>query len=473
MLPIALVGDVRKAFHQVEVCERDRDCLRFLWVEDPTDMQLKIQELRFTRVISGSGPSPFLLNGTFQKHFEKYQEVDPLFVKQVLDNLYVDDYLGGADTPSSTLELWGKLKKQMKEGGFQIHEWKTNSEKVLKSLKSEKNENGDETFAKQSLGVSEQQSKVLGIQWNPADDKLTSDLSPAAEQGSGKLTKRKMLSLLAKIFDPFCLVGPAVIQGKVAFQEACKILKEWDTEVPDEVKDRWEGWKRGIYKGSQMHGPRCIVAVKEGGIKHVMHCFADASKEAYRATVYLVCKLHYTAYSDLVAAKTRLPPIKKKMTMPRLELTAARIAVRLATSVKEALSSNVTEEFHMWSDRSTVFHWLEGKGRYKQFVEHRVREICSLMPDVSWKYCPTDENPADLGTRGKHRDNCRKVNFGGRVRHGCAQPGGLTNHTLIRCIMRDRTKRSNQCYKCRQRLSAALAWQPSSSWKNLVPGTDC
>ena len=118
MLPIALVGDVQKAFRQVEVCERDRDCLRFLWVEDLTDMQLKIQELCFTGVIFGSGPSPFLLNGIFQKHFEKYPEVDPLFVKQVLDNLYTDDYLGGADTPSSTLEMWGKLKERMKEGGF-------------------------------------------------------------------------------------------------------------------------------------------------------------------------------------------------------------------------------------------------------------------------------------------------------------------------------------------------------------------
>ena len=85
----------------------------------------------------------------------------------------------------------------------------------------------------------------------------------------------------------------------------------------------------------------------------------------------------------MVAAKTRQPPVKKKMTVPRLELTAARIAVRLATSVKEALSSYVIEECHMWSDSCTVLHWLEGKGTYKQFVEHRISEICSLMPDVS------------------------------------------------------------------------------------------
>ena len=66
-----------------------------------------------------------------------------------------------------------KLKERMKEGGLQMHKWKTNSEKVFRSLKSEEKENGNETFAKQSLIVSEQQSKVLGIQWNTVEDKLT------------------------------------------------------------------------------------------------------------------------------------------------------------------------------------------------------------------------------------------------------------------------------------------------------------
>ena len=32
MLPIPLVGDVQKAFHQVKVCQRDRDCfVSFGW----------------------------------------------------------------------------------------------------------------------------------------------------------------------------------------------------------------------------------------------------------------------------------------------------------------------------------------------------------------------------------------------------------------------------------------------------------
>ena len=184
-----------------------------------------------------------------------------------------------------------------------------------------------------------------------------------------------------------------------------------------------------------MHVPRCIIPVMERGIKHVMFCFADASKEAYCATVYLVRKLHYTAYSFLVAAKTRLPPVKKKMTMPRFKLTAARITVRVATSVKEASSSYVIEECHMSCYSSTGLYWLEGRGRYKQFVEHRVWEICSLMPDVSGKYYPTDENPADLGTRGKTQRQLQENKFGWNGPSWLWTDSGLTNHTLTRCIM--------------------------------------
>ena len=70
--------------------------------------------------------------------------------------------------------------------------------------------------------------------------------------------------------------------------------------------------------------------------------------------------------------------MKKKMTTPRLEITAVSIAVRPATPATDTLSSYVIEE------------------------SQRQADTCSLMQDVSWKYCPTDENSSDLRTRGKH-----------------------------------------------------------------------
>ena len=59
MLLIALVGHVQKAFRPMEICERNGNCLRFLWVEDLIDELLKIQELCFKRAVFLSGAYRF------------------------------------------------------------------------------------------------------------------------------------------------------------------------------------------------------------------------------------------------------------------------------------------------------------------------------------------------------------------------------------------------------------------------------
>ena len=93
---VALGGDVQKAFHQIEVSKENRDCLRFLWMEDAKDVYSRVCELRFSRVIFGAGPNPFLLNATLQKHIEGYEQANPEFVRKVVGSLFVDDFFGGA-----------------------------------------------------------------------------------------------------------------------------------------------------------------------------------------------------------------------------------------------------------------------------------------------------------------------------------------------------------------------------------------
>ena len=139
---------------------------------------------------------------------------------------------------------------------------------------------------------------------------MSLDMSPVLDESSKKLTKREMLSSLAKIYDPLGLIGPSVVQGKIAFQAACKEAKGWDIELSDEVQEKWQRWKKGIRKESQISFPRCIAPNKED-IRYHLHVFADSSKVAYCATIYLVCELPHQIYSNLVAAKTRLPPLKK------------------------------------------------------------------------------------------------------------------------------------------------------------------
>ena len=64
--PVALAGEVRKAFLQVRIHAQDRDALRFHWLQakDPRG----VRTYKFTRTRLGLRPSPFLLGGVIQQH---------------------------------------------------------------------------------------------------------------------------------------------------------------------------------------------------------------------------------------------------------------------------------------------------------------------------------------------------------------------------------------------------------------------
>ena len=115
-----LMGDIKKAFLQIEVVPEDRDALRFLWVENIKDESPKIRELRFNRVIFGAEPSPFLLNATLHHHIKQY-DTDPAFVNEVLKSLYCDDFVGLSNSTEELVKLKIKLEQRLKEAKFEMH----------------------------------------------------------------------------------------------------------------------------------------------------------------------------------------------------------------------------------------------------------------------------------------------------------------------------------------------------------------
>ena len=66
-----MAGDLRKAFLQVRIRETERDALRLHWIVDKHSK--KVEALRFTRVLFGLAPSPFLLGGVIQQHLETWK----------------------------------------------------------------------------------------------------------------------------------------------------------------------------------------------------------------------------------------------------------------------------------------------------------------------------------------------------------------------------------------------------------------
>ena len=182
------------------------------------------------------------------------------------------------------------------------------------------------------------------------------------------------MSCLSRIYDPLGVVEPVTIVARKIFQDVCREGISWDSSVSEEIQSRWESFVKHVQQQPDIGFPRCVTSTEKPE-EMSLHTFADASQTAYCAAVYLVVKLPQGRFGNLLTAKTRLPPLKKDTTIPRLELTAARVAAQLVTPVREALKEFGIKKVYMWSDSCTVLHWLERKGQYRQFVEHRVKEI--------------------------------------------------------------------------------------------------
>ena len=190
---IALVADVEKAFLMVSVCSKDRDALRFLWVDDVEKPSPVVKKLRFTRVVFGVSASPFLLNATINHHLQQYREEHPALVHTLMKSIYVDHVTFGADGENEAYNLYVLSKKIFAAGGFNLWKFVTNSPIVRQriALDEQKLPNNsctnssvmeeDSTYTSNLLAGSTAGSlKVLGVGWNPVNDVLEFDLREIA-----------------------------------------------------------------------------------------------------------------------------------------------------------------------------------------------------------------------------------------------------------------------------------------------------
>ena len=386
--PVAVAGDLRKAFLQIRVREADRDVLRFHWIRDKNSRD--VEALRFTRVLFGLGPSPFLLNGVLQQHLENLSETYPETVREIRDSLYVDDLISGAPTTGQARQLKREAVEIFEDGKITLHKWNSN----VRELETDGivTDLGEQSFAKEQFNAVQGESKLLGLGWNKAEDKLLVNFPsiPAVT------TRRGILASLAKVYDPLGLVSPVILEAKQLYRDACVKKLAWDAPLPQEILEGWEKWERGL--PDTVATVRSIPTYQEtiDGIQ--LHAFGDASGHGVCATVYAVVAQASGVSRGLIAAKSRLA--KEGLTIPRLELVAGHMVINLASNVRVALEGfPVAPVTHCWLDSTVALHWIHDNGEYRQFVANRVRKIQS-HPEARWHHVPTKENPADLGSRG-------------------------------------------------------------------------
>lgn len=95
-------------------------------------------------------------------------------------------------------------------------------------------------------------------------------------------TKRQILSIIARLFDPFGWVIPVIVAAKILMQQLWRLKFNLDDTVPSEVKHRWEKIYNELPRLNNVAIPRW-TGHSANSTRWELHGFADASSAAYRS----------------------------------------------------------------------------------------------------------------------------------------------------------------------------------------------
>lgn len=107
--PIAVVADIEKAFHQIQINTDDRRMLSFLWIDDIEKDCPEIKQFQFRRHVFGLISSSAILASTINHHLAKYEESEPSVTPLLSSSFYVDDLSGGVFHENETVDLCDKV----------------------------------------------------------------------------------------------------------------------------------------------------------------------------------------------------------------------------------------------------------------------------------------------------------------------------------------------------------------------------
>lgn len=397
----AICGDIAEMFHRINVRESDMHAQRFLWW-DKNDRIHQPSTYVMQALSFGVSCAPCIAHYVRDTNAAEFKKLFPSAVDSIKNHHYVDDLIDSEDTEEGAAVLAKQVAEVHAAAGFYIRNWASNSPMVLSQLSDVSKTSQD---AKQ-WGATE---KVLGMYWDPVTDVfkyncrfarlrrnvIDEDLVP---------TKRECLQVLMSIFDPLGFLSCHTIGLKMLLQDVWRDCIGWDDPLNESLNAKWSHWKSCIPLIAAVEIPRCYSQLLHAAENVQLHTFVDAGEHAYSAVCYLVVQQGDCVTVTLVAAKCKVAPLKP-LSIPRMELQAALIGVRLANTVQKIHRLRISSRY-WWSDSKTVLQWLRLDPRnFQQFVMHRVGEILEHSNVNQWNWVPTKINPADFATKISTRKN--------------------------------------------------------------------
>lgn len=370
-------------YRQILIKPEERKFQRIFWRSD-FNSPMKIYELN--TITYGTASAAYLATRCLVQLGIENKDKYPLASQALLHDFYVDDLLTGVNSIEEGIKLKRDISEILLSAGMELRKWASNEPKIIQ---------GQANVNNKTISIhGDKDPKTLGLLWDPSNDKLKYRVNFSDTR---KITKRTILSLIAQIFDPLGLVGPAIIQAKIIMQRLWSLQLDWDETVPQELHHAWTT----TYE--QLNDINKIIVDRHVTIKNCkeieFHGFCDASEVAYGACIY-VCSTNEAGKrtSHLLCAKSRVAPLKAT-SIPRLELLGAVLLAQLAHKVSLAWNLQ-RKQWFFWSDSMVALAWIKSpSNKWKPFVANRVAEIQDLT-SKNWNHVESAMNPADLISRG-------------------------------------------------------------------------
>ena len=242
-----------------------------------------------TRVTFGVSASSFLANMCVKQNASDLAHEFPLAVEAVEKSFYVDDGLTGADDIQMAIKLQKELHNLFDCGGFLLHKWNSNEPSVLQHIDPKLQDLRDT----QEISDTKDSTKTLGLEWltNIDQFQLTISQFPIQEV----LTKRILVSDIARVFDALGWFSPAIIKVKILLQRFWEQKIDWDDpSPPPDIKEVWYRWRSELSYLLERTIPRCYFPQNSLLVSKQLHGFmwciiTCSTTSPYQGSPHHVC----------------------------------------------------------------------------------------------------------------------------------------------------------------------------------------
>ncbi|XP_062537861.1 uncharacterized protein LOC134206187 [Armigeres subalbatus] len=275
--PIAFGADIREMYHQLKIRKEDKSEQLFVFRRNRTEKpDVYIMDVATFGASSSPCSAQFVKNLNAHEFMHEYPDA----AKAIVESHYDDDYFDSVNSVEEAIQRAKDVTYVHARGGFQIRNWVSNAEEVLRSLGEQKSLT-EVSLSQDKITESE---RVLGIIWNTCNDTLSFSTNHRQDLGrflcgTERPTKRVVLSCVMGLFDSQGMLSHFTVHGKLIVQNLWRLGYEWDEAIDDGSWSEWKRWTELLPVVAEIQIPRAYFGeLRSDEIDSLeLHVFTDAN----------------------------------------------------------------------------------------------------------------------------------------------------------------------------------------------------